>query len=146
MKLLPHTIPDNFSLSESTKAWLEREYPQIDQEKTLEVFTNKMSNAIDYEKRSPYFGQQIHALNWNRKFQTYVRIAMVNKWTGSVVTKQGSEIDMRWQEVLTHAKAIGCPLQRRPSDTVDGFRTRVKMWEQDKPKNRVLDFSLKALR
>ena len=137
----PQPIPIPFILTDATKAWLAREYPQIDEVKTTEVFENKMSNAIDYEKRSPYFGQQVHALNWQRKYMTYVRIAMTNKWLGSVVMKQGHEIDMRWAETMTHAKAIGCPIERRSIDSVESFRTRVKNWEVSSSRTtKVIDF------
>ena len=142
----PHPIPIPFILTDATKAWLAREYPQIDEVKTTEVFENKMSNAIDYEKRSPYFGQQVHALNWQRKYMTYVRIAMTNKWLGSVIMKQGREIEAGWQELLTHKEAIGCPLQRYPADSVESFRTRVNNWELHEIKNRnVVKFELKQM-
>ena len=146
----PHPIPIPFILTDATKTWLAREYPQIDEVKTTEVFENKMSNAIDYEKRSPYFGQQVHALNWQRKFLTYVRIAMTNKWTGSIVTKAGAEIDTAWQEVMKFATDLGYPLQdpryaRRPADTANGFRSRIKSWEANDRNRNVLQFELKQM-
>jgi len=141
MKLLPHTIPDNFSLSESTKAWLEREYPQLDEQRTVDAFVEWATNQRDNNKRSPTYGEPLTCLSWQMKFRNVVRIQMVNKWSTIAIPKQGKEIDIRWQEALANAKAIGCPIERRSIDSVESFKTRVKNWEITSVKTtRVIDF------
>lgn len=134
-------ITEDFYPSQSTVKWLESEYPQIDIVKTTQAFIEWASNAIEKDKRNPNYGKPIHCANWNLKMRNVIRIAMTNKWTGIAIPKQGQEIDVRWAEVLSHAKAIGCPLQRMQHDTVESFRTRIKNWETyDRPSERVLNF------
>jgi len=141
MKIEPHPIPDPFHLTDKTRQWLRDKYPNLDEDGQEELFASKMTNAIDKDKRSPYYNQVVHAVNWQRKFMEFVRIAATNKWTGSLVPKQGHEVDMRWQETMAHAKAIGCPIERRSVDSVESFRTRVKNWEMTSVKTtRVIDF------
>ena len=148
MKTEETPISEDFTLTPSTLKWITTEYPQLDPDKTLTAFIEWAANQRDNNKRSATYGQQLKCFNWQLKFRNVVRIQMVNKWTTIAIAKQGQEVDVRWAEILTHAKAIGCPLQRRPIDTADGFATRVKQWETfDKPRNNTIDFSaaLKAI-
>lgn len=132
-------ISEDFTLTSKTSAWLSVEYPQLDEGRTVQAFIEVMANNIEKNKRHPNYGNPIICANWQMKFKNCVRIAMLNKWTGMCIPKQGQEIDVRWAEVMTHAQAIGCPLKRAQHDTVESFRTRVKNWETyDRP--RVLNF------
>lgn len=142
-------ISDEFSLKPATQAWLQREYPQLDEARTVEAFIEWAQNQRDNNKRSKTYGELMKCFNWQAKFKNVVRIQITNKWTTIAIPKQGQEVDVRWAEILTHAKAIGCPLQRRPNEPADAFTTRVRMWEvHDKPSNNTIDFSaaLKAMK
>jgi len=140
-------ISEDFELTAKTREWLATEYPQLDERKTVQAFIEWAFNQRDNNKRSATYGQQLTCVNWQMKFRNVIRIQMVNKWSTIAQPKAGQALDAGWAEVLAHAKAIGCPLEKRSTETVEGFRTRVKNWETfDKPKN-VIDFgsSLKAM-
>lgn len=142
-------ISEDWEPTKKTSEWLQREYPQLDPDKTVTAFIEWASNQRDNNKRSATYGQVLQCFNWQMKFRNVIRIQVINKWSSIAIPRQGHEVDTRWSEVLTHAKAIGCPLQRRTIDTVEGFRTRVRAWETyDKPRNSVIDFgsAMKVMR
>lgn len=126
-------IPPDFGYAKhpNLRDWIERKYPQLDADETMEAFIDAAPNFKKDE-----------AKDWQARFRTCIRIAMANKWSGICVPKKGHEIDYRWQEALTYAKAIGCPEQRRATDSVESFNARVKMWESRPSKTaQMFDFS-----
>lgn len=137
----PHEMPEDFCFASSTRDWLAKEYPQLDIDKTEQAIIEWGTNAIETNKRHPEYGQPLKCKNWQMKARNVIRIQVINKWSSIAIPKQGQEVDMRWREALTHAKAIGCPEQRRPTDSVDSFKARVKMWESRPSKSaQMFDF------
>lgn len=140
--MTPHEMPEDFRFTAATREYIQCEFPQLDIDKTEQAIIEWGTNAIETNKRHPEYGQPLKCKNWQMKARNVIRIQVINKWSSIAIPKQGQEIDMRWREVLTHAKAIGCPIERRSIDSVESFRTRVRNWEimSTKPATKVIDF------
>lgn len=134
--MTPHEMPEDFIFTAATREYIESEFPQLDIDKTEQAIIEWGTNAIETNKRHPEYGQPLKCKNWQMKARNVIRIQVINKWSSIAIPKQGQEVDMRWQEALTHAKAIGCPIERRPADSVESFNTRVKMWESSGPRGK----------
>lgn len=130
-------IPADFGYAKhpNLREWIERKYPQLDADETMEAFIDAAPNFKKDE-----------AKDWQARFRTCIRIAMANKWSGICVAKKGFEVDMRWQETMAKARDIGFTKtkegERRSSDSVESYRSRMAQWEKrPAPTAQLFDFS-----
>jgi hypothetical protein len=89
-------IPQPFELTEKTLAWLEKKYPQIDLEETLERFEDwARQNGVMYA-------------DWQSGFRTVIRKGMDNGWR-SVVTLKADKprTDLMWQNLIHEGRKFG---------------------------------------
>lgn len=100
-------IPDPFVLTEMTRAWLEKRYPQVDEELAIERFTAWASN-YSYA-------------NWQKTFQNFV-IRLDDEGRLKLVMKKPKP---RKEIVLERARAAGF---REPfnGETVDDYEEALR--------------------
>lgn len=132
------TIPDDFGYAKhpELKEWIEKEFPQLDSEKTMTQF-------IEYAEDSGRI-----ATLWPACFKRIVRAGIDNGWKGICAFKQGRAADPRWQAICALAKQYGFrePLEH---ESVGGYRTAFDQWKDaEKRSPVVLDFgaALKVMR
>lgn len=119
-------ISDDFQLTSATLAWVQRKYPMVNLEETLDRFRRK-AEAEGWMYR-----------NWQRAFEGIVEKAMDNGWRSIVTLRGGIEYDPRWQSILHEARKFGF---RDPEkqETPVSYKSQFDLWKSaPKPKN-VLD-------
>lgn len=143
--MTPHEMPENFRFTATTREYIQCEFPQLDIDKTEQAIIEWGTNAIETNKRHPDYGQPLKCKNWQMKARNVIRIQVINKWSSIAIPKQGYAIDMRWQETMAKARDIGFTKtkegERRSSDTVDSYRSRMAQWEKrPAPTAQLFDF------
>jgi hypothetical protein len=120
-------IAEDFDLTQTTRAWLERKYPQIDVEKTVEKF-KRTADAQGWMYR-----------NWQRAFEGIVERGMESGWRSIVTIKGGAQFDPKWVSILQECRKAGF---REPEkhETPQGYRTAFEAWKR-LPKTNVINFA-----
>lgn len=131
-KTLPVTaLPESFSLTEKTIAWVSEKYPTVSVEDSLERFCEWASaNGCMYA-------------DWQAAFKTCVRKGVDNGWNSIVRFKQGKKQDPRWIPVLSETEPYGF---RAPQghETPESYRTAFNLWKKEQNASKstgVIDFS-----
>lgn len=124
-------IPEGFTLTEKTVAWVIEKYPMVDVEGTIELFTeNCEANGRMYA-------------DWQAAFRTWVRKAVDNKWSG-VAYKKGKAQDPRWTPILSEVAPYGFR-QPHELESPEGYRTAFNRWkDQQNRSSNVTQFDLGA--
>lgn len=119
-------IPEDFELTPRTLAWLEKNYPQVDVEKTLEKF-KRDADAKGWMYR-----------NWQRAFEGVVDKGIANGWRTIVTLKGGKEHDPKWAPILHEARKHGF---RDPHEleSEGAYKTQFEMWRREPNKPNVLN-------
>lgn len=119
-------IAEDFELSPTTRTWIEKKYPQVDVEKTVEKFRRK-AEAEGWMYR-----------NWQRGFEGIVEKGMENGWRTIVTIKGGVQFDPKWIPLLKETRAAGF---REPEkhETPQIYRTAFDQWKRQ-PKTNVVNF------
>lgn len=105
-------LPDDFTLTDKTLAWLAEKHPTVDIDDTLERFCDHAA-AKSWAYR-----------DWQAAFRNYVRNG---KQYGGVTYKQGRNDDPLWTAVLQDARKFGF---REPHamETPSSYRTQLMLW------------------
>lgn len=124
-KQLPCTgCPEDFALTEKTIARIEREYPTVDIQKTLQKFVLQ-SEAKGWMYR-----------NWQSAFVNYCDNG---KAYGGVVYQEGPKQDPRWVQILAEVTPYGF---RAPQthETPQSYRTEFEQWKRFDKRSPVIEF------
>ena len=119
-KTLPLTgCPEDFQLTEKTFARVERDYPTIDIQKTLNKF------VLNAEAKGWMYR------NWQLAFVNYCDNGAQY---GGVFYKSGRAADPLWIPILTEAKPYGFR-DPYPHDTPSSYRTDFNLWKSREKKS-----------
>ncbi len=102
-----------FALNDNLRAWLNDRYPTINQDATLELFTDKaLAKGWVYA-------------DWSAAFRNYMRRS--NEW-GGVEYKTGLK-EPAFDHLIKHAKAIGFRLPNK-LDTASSYRDALNEFDK----------------
>lgn len=127
---LPGTaIQQDFSYEKHPRLreWMDRNFPQIDQDKTMENFIDWASDI----------GRL--ANDWEAAFRRIVKIGVTKKYDGIVVYKEGRSADPKWAGVIALAKQYGF---REPHthETHTAYTREFETWRDQQKRAPVIEF------
>lgn len=122
-------IPKPFELTAKTLEWLEKKYPQVDVEETLERFEDWAR-----QKGAMY-------ADWQAGFKTVIRRGVDDGWRGIVtLKKEKTKTDLAWQNILSEARKFGF---REPEqgEGIAEYRSHLNYFRQAPKTSNVLNLS-----
>jgi hypothetical protein len=117
-------IPENFKLTDSTLEFCAAEFPNVNIDATLKIFSDKADA-----------GGWLYT-NWQAAFRNYLRNS--EKYGGAVY-KNGRAQDPRWKQILAEVAPYGfrAPL---PHETPSSYRTDFELWKGKQKRAPVIEF------